>query len=49
MPEDWKNANVTLAFKKKEDPADTRPVSLTLVPGKVMERLILETMWKPIG
>jgi len=42
VPEDWRKASVTLAFKKgkKEDPG--RPVSLTSIPGKVMEQLILE-------
>ncbi|KGL83511.1 hypothetical protein N309_08491, partial [Tinamus guttatus] len=43
VPEDWKKANVTAVFKKgkKEDPGNYRPVSLTSVPGKVMERLML--------
>ncbi|GAB0183596.1 mitochondrial enolase superfamily member 1 [Grus japonensis] len=43
VPEDWRKANVTLVFKngKKEDPGNYRPVSLTSIPGKVMEQLIL--------
>ncbi|TRZ10871.1 hypothetical protein HGM15179_016234 [Zosterops borbonicus] len=43
--EDWKKANVTLVFKrgKKEDPGNYQPVSLTTIPGKVTEHLILET------
>jgi len=39
VPEDW-FAHVTPIFKKgrKEDPGNYRLVSLTLVPGKVMNR-----------
>ncbi|KAK4822924.1 hypothetical protein QYF61_023424 [Mycteria americana] len=43
---DWRKANVTPIFKKgrKEDTGNYRPVSLTLIPGKVIEQLILETI-----
>ena len=43
VPEDWRIASVTPLFKKgkKEDPGNYRPISLTSVPGKVMEQLIL--------
>ena len=48
MPEDWRKANVTFIFKKgkKENAWNYRPVSLTLIPGKVMGQLILETISK---
>ncbi|KFV84297.1 RNA-directed DNA polymerase from mobile element jockey, partial [Struthio camelus australis] len=48
VPEDWKKANVTLIFQKgkKEDPGNYRMVSLTSVPRKVMEKLILRTISK---
>ncbi|KFV84008.1 RNA-directed DNA polymerase from mobile element jockey, partial [Struthio camelus australis] len=48
VPEDWKKANVTPVFQKgkKEEPGNYRPVSLTSIPGKVMEQLILEVITK---
>jgi len=50
VPEDWRRANVTPIFKKgkKEDPGNYRPVSLTPIPGKMMEQLILEVIIKQV-
>jgi len=48
VPEDWRKASVTPIFKKgrKEDPGNYRPVSLTSIPGKIMEQLIMEVVIK---
>ncbi|KAK4820048.1 hypothetical protein QYF61_017894 [Mycteria americana] len=50
VPVDWRLANVTPIFKKgrKEDPGNYRPVSLTLVPGKLMEQIILSAITQQV-
>ncbi|KAJ7409868.1 E3 ubiquitin-protein ligase TRIP12-like protein [Willisornis vidua] len=48
VPEDWRKATVISAFKKdkKEDPGNSRLVTLTSVPEKMMEQLILNVISK---
>ena len=43
VPEDWRLADVTPVYKKgrKENVGNYRTVSLTSVPGKVMEQITL--------
>jgi len=50
VPVDWKLANVTPIFKKgwKDDPGSYRPISLSSVSGKVMERIISGTIMDQI-
>ena len=42
VPEDWRKANITCIFKKgsKQDPGNYRPVSLTSVICKVLEKAV---------
>ena len=50
VPVDWRLANVMPIYKKgqKEAPGNYKPVSLTLVPGKVMEQIVLSAITQHI-
>uniref|UniRef100_A0A8B9ZSV0 Reverse transcriptase domain-containing protein n=1 Tax=Anas zonorhyncha TaxID=75864 RepID=A0A8B9ZSV0_9AVES len=50
LPEDWRIASVTPVSKKgrKEDLGNYRPASLTSVPGKVLEQLVLDAIFKQL-
>ncbi|PKU42184.1 rna-directed dna polymerase from mobile element jockey- hypothetical protein [Limosa lapponica baueri] len=50
VPEEWMKANITPVYKKgkKDDPGNYRPISLTSVPGKITEQLVLGVISKHI-
>ncbi|KFP26779.1 hypothetical protein N325_03884, partial [Colius striatus] len=45
VPSNWKSDSVKPVYKKgqKDDPGNYKPVSLTSVPGKLMEQIILSS------
>ena len=50
VSEDWRLATVTPIYRKgrKEDPENYRPISLTSVPGKVMEQIIMREITRHV-
>ena len=50
VPMRWKEANITPIFKKgdKTDPSNYRPISLTAIPCKLMEKMIRDVMMEHI-
>lgn len=48
IPDDWKNANISPIFKNgpKSDPRNYRPISLTSIPCKLMEHIMISNIMK---
>lgn len=48
LPQSWKEANITPVYKKgsRSDPGNYRPVSLTAICCKIMEKLVRNAMLK---
>lgn len=51
VPVDWRLANIVPVFKKgnRDDTGNYRPVSLTSVPGRIMEKIILGVTKKHVN
>lgn len=50
VPMDWMKVNVTHVFRKgkEESPGNYRPMGLIVIPRKVMEQILLETISKHV-
>lgn len=48
LPNQWKKANVSPIYKKgsRKDPGNYRPISLTSVPSKILQRIIRDAIIK---
>ena len=50
LPEDWLTANITPVYKKgsRSIPSNYRPISLTSVCSKVMERIVFHSIMQRV-